>query len=224
MDGASARLVTGKHPYTFFDITNPKPGTWIVEVFGDIRASNFRTIGFEVNRNIRFEVNALENYIKAGEVISLRAKLMYGFALPGVTMQANVRTPSGKIQIVKFYENKGRKGEREEEKVYTASIKTSKAEQGQYSITVVASYKEKEFVFEPDELYAKKPGTEVRPIKIKTPEIYRQKTLCVQTSRIGASNYDEKHPMIHGYNSKDVWVHPRQKELVKRWKESHKNS
>lgn len=222
--GANARLVTGKHPYTFFDITNPKPGTWTVEVFGDIRASNFRTIGFEVNRNIRFEVNALKNYIKAGEVISLRAKLMYGFALPDVTMQANVRTPSGKIQIVKFYENKGRKGEREEEKVYTASIKTSKAEQGQYSITVVASYKGKEFVFEPDELYAKKPGAKIRPIKIKTPEIYRQKTLCVQTSRTGACNCDEKHPMIHGYNSKDVWVHPRQKELVERWKESHTNS
>ena len=113
--------------------------------------------------------------------------------------------------------------EKEEEKVYTAAIKTAKAEQGQYSITVVASYKGKEFVFEPDELYAKKPGAKKSAKKIKTPEIYRQKTLCIQASRSGDCKCDEKHPMIHGYNSKDVWVHPKQKELVKRWKESHKN-
>lgn len=220
--GANARLVAGKHPYTFYDIINPKPGQWTVEVFGNIRASKFRTVGFEVNKNIRFEVNAVKSHIKAGEVIYLRAKLMYGFALPGVSMQANVRTPSGKIQIVKFYENKGKKGEKEEEKVYTASIKTTKAEQGQYSITVVAFYKEKEVIFEPDEFYAKKPGAKKRSKKIKTPEIYRQKTLCVLASRSGACNNKEKHPMIHGYNAKDVWVHPQQKELVKKWKESHK--
>ncbi|WP_020605913.1 VWA domain-containing protein [Spirosoma spitsbergense] len=218
---ATARLVSGKHPYTFYDITNPKPGKWTVEVFGNIRASQFRTIGFEVNRNVRFEVAAVKNHIKAGEVINLRAKLMYGFALPEVSMQANVRTPSGKIQTVKFYENKGTVGEKEEEKVYTATIKTDKAEQGQYSITVVASYKGKQFVFKPDELYSQKPGSKTDSVLIKTPAIYRQKTLSVQASRTGSCDCHEKEPMLPGYNSKEVWINLKQKELVKRWKAAH---
>lgn len=219
---STVRVVSGNKPYRFYDIINPKPGKWTVEVFGNIRASKFRSIGFEVNRMIRFEVAAVKYHIKAGEPINLRAKLMYGFALPGVSMQANVRTPSGKIHTVKFYENKGIAGEKEEEKVYTATIKTDKAEQGQYSITVVASYKGKEFVFKPDELYSQKPGVKTDPIKIKTPAIYRQKTLSVQASRSGYCDCHEKDPMIPGYNSKDVWVHPKQKELVKKWKEAHK--
>ena len=222
--GATARFVSSKNPYTFYDIINPEPGTWTIEVLGNIRASKFRTIGFEVHRKIRFEVAAVKNHIKAGEPIHLRAKLLYGFALPGVSMQANVRTPSGKIQTVKFYENKGAAGEKEEEKVYTAIIKTSKAEQGQYSITVVASYKGKEFVFKPDELYSKRPGRKTDPIKIKTPAIYRQKTLSIQVSRTGECDCHEKDPMIAGYNSKGVWVHPKQKELVKKWKETHKKN
>jgi hypothetical protein len=221
---ATARLVSGKHPYTFYDIANPKPGKWKVEVFGNIRASKFRTVGFEVNRKIRFEVSAVKSHVKAGEEINLRAKLMYGFALPGVKMQANIRTPSGKIQSVKFYENTGAAGETEEEKVYTAAIKTSKAEQGMYSITVVASYKGKEFVFKADELYAQKPGRKTDTVKIKTPAIYRQKTLSVQVSRTGNCDCHEKEPLLPGYNSKDVWVHPRQKELVKKWKAAHKKN
>ncbi|MFZ1529974.1 MAG: VWA domain-containing protein [Ferruginibacter sp.] len=220
--GANARLVAGKHPYSFYDINNPKPGTWQVEVFGNIRASKFRTIGFEVHKKIRFEVNALNYHIKAGEEIVLRAKLMYGYALPGVSFQANVRTPSGKIQLVKFYENKGKKGDMEEEKVYTAVFKTKKSEQGQYSITVKATHKAKEFEFKPDELYSKKPGYKNKPVKIKVPEISRQKTLCVTADRQGNCVCDEKNPMLHGHNSKEVWVHPKQKELLKRWKESHK--
>jgi hypothetical protein len=222
--GPTARLVSGKNPYTFYDISNPKPGRWTVEVFGNIRASKFRTIGFEVNRKIRFEVTAVKSHVKAGEEINLRAKLMYGFALPGVKMQANVRTPSGKIQIVKFYEHTGAPGEKEEEKVYTASVKTNKAEQGFYSITVVASYKGKEFVFKADELYAQKPGIKTDTVKIKTPAIYRQKTLSVQASRTGSCDCHEKEPMLPGYNSKDVWLHPRQKELLKKWKAAHKKN
>lgn len=221
---ATARLVTGKNPYSFYDIINPKPGKWTVEVFGNIRASKFRTIGFEVNRIIRFEVAAVKYHIKAGEPINLRAKLMFGFALPNVSMQANVRTPSGKIETVKFHENKGVAGEKEEEKVYTAVIKTDKAENGLYSITVVASYKGKEFVFKPDELYSQKPGAKTDPIKIKTPAIYRQKTLSVLASRTGDCDCHEKDPMIAGNNSKEVWVHPRQKELVKKWKAAHKGN
>lgn len=219
---ATARLVNGKHPYTFYDITNPKAGKWTVEVFGNIRASKFRTIGFEVHQKIRFEVSAVKTHIKAGETIQLRAKLMYGFALPGVKIQANVRTPSGKIKIVKFYENTGIIGEKEEEKVYTASIATNAAEQGQYSITVVALYNKKEFILKPDELYSQRPGAKADSIKIKSPSIYRQKYLSIQASRTGACDCHEKNPMIPGYNSKDVWVHPRQKELVKKMKEKDK--
>jgi len=221
---ATARLVSGKNPYTFYDIINPKPGKWIVEVFGNIRASRFRTIGFEVTKNIRFEVTAVKSHIKAGEPINLRAKLMYGFALSGVRMQANVRTPSGKIQVVKFYENTGVAGEKEEEKVYTAVIKTDKAEQGQYSITVVASYKGKEIVFKPDELYQQKPGNKTDSVTIKTPAIYRQKTLSVHASRTGNCDCHEKDPMIPGYNSKKVWVHPKQKDLVNKWKKAHQKT
>lgn len=221
--GPNARLVEGKHPFRFFDITNPKAGTWQVEVFGNIRASRFRTIGFEVNRRIRFEVNALKYHIKAGEVINLRAKLMYGYALPGVSFQANIRTPSGKIQKVKFYENTGKAGEKEEEKVYTAKIKTSKAEQGQYTITVIATYKGAAFVFKPDELYVKRPGYKGTDITIKVPAISRQKTICIKTDRTGPCDCKEKNPMLHGFNTRDVWVHPKQKDYVKRWKDAHKD-
>jgi len=218
---ATARLVSGKHPYTFYDIINPKPGRWVVEVFGNIRASKFRTIGFEVQPKIRFEVSAVKTYIKAGETIKLRAKLMYGFALPDVKIQANVRMPSGKIKIVKFYENKGTIGEKEEEKIYTASIKTNEAEQGHYGITVVAVYNKKGFNFKPDELYVNKPGSKVDFIKVKSPSIYRQRYLTIKASRTGGCDCDNKNPIMPGYNSKAVWIHPRQKELVKKWKERH---
>ena len=166
-------------------------------------------------------MTAVSSHVKAGAEIHLRAKLMYGFALPGVKMQANVRTPSGKIQVVKFYENTGAAGEKEEEKVYTAVIKTNIAEQGFYSITVVASYKGKEFIFKADELYRRKPGLKTDTVKMKTPAIYRQKTLSVQVSRTGKCDCHEKEPMLPGYNSKDVWVHPKQKELLKKWKAGH---
>lgn len=221
--GANARLVAGKHPYTFFDVNNPMPGTWQVEVFGNIAASRFRTVGFEVQPKIRFEVNARNYHIKSGEPILLRAKLLYGYALPGVSFQANVRTPSGALQKIKFYENKGKKGETEEEKVYTAIVKTKKSEQGQYTITVVALYKDKEFVFEPDEFYSKKPKAGKKSKRIKTPVIYRQKTICVQADRRGNCTCDEKNPLITGFNTKDPWVHPEQQELLKRWKDSHKS-
>lgn len=220
--GAGARLVQGKHPYTFYEIDAPAAGTWHVEVIGDIRASDFRTIGFEVNPKIRFEANALKYHIKAGEPIRLRAKLMYGFALAGASVYAIVRTPSGKIERVKFYENTGKPGEKEEEKIYTATVRTSKAEQGQYTIKIAAAYKGKEFIFEPDEYYSRKPGKKKERIKVKAPEIYRQKLICVQASRKGAQDCGEKHPLIHGYNSKDVWVHPKQQELLKKWKQLHK--
>lgn len=220
--GPNIRLTAGKYPYTFYEIINPKPGTWYVEVLGNIRASKFRTIGFEVNKNIRFETNALQYHIKAGASIQLRAKLMYGFALPGVKVQANVRTPSGKILKVSFYENVGKKGEKEEEKVYTASLKTRKAEQGQYTITVVATIKGKELTFKPDEYYAKRPRTKNRSKKITIPNLYRQKTFCVQADRLGNQNCEDQNPMIHGFNTKEMWIHPNQKEHLKRWKDSHK--
>ncbi|MET0244192.1 MAG: VWA domain-containing protein [Flavitalea sp.] len=221
--GANIRLVNNKEPYIFYDITNPKPGKWTVEVFGNIRATRFRSIGFEVHKKIRFEVTALKYHIKAGEEIQLRGKLMYGFALPGVKMQANVRTPSGKIQIVKFHENTGAAGEKEEASVYTAIIKTDKSEQGQYNITVVASYKGKLLKFEADEYYSKKPGLKSNVVEIKTPSIYRQKTLAVRASRTGDCECHEKEPMIPGYNSTDIWINPKQKTLVKRWKAAHGN-
>jgi len=214
--GTTVRHISGKNPYSFYDIQNPRPGTWQVEVFGNIRASKFRTIGFEVNPNIKLEVAALKSIVRAGEIIRLRAKLKYGFALGGVKMQAIVRSPSGKIQKINFFENTG---DKEEERLYTAEIKTNKAEQGQYMITVAASHKATRHVFKRDEFYVKKPGLKNKETKLKVPDIYRQKTIVVRADRMGDCRCDEKEPVIHGYNTKDVWVHPRQKELLKKWKQ-----
>jgi hypothetical protein len=125
---------------------------------------------------------------------------------------------------VSFYENKGKKGEKEEEKVYTAALKTRKAEQGQYTITLVATFNGKALTFKPDEYCAQRPRTKNRGKKIKIPSLYRQKTFCVQADRRGNQNYDEPNPMIHGFNTKEIWIHPNQKEHLKRWKDSHKKN
>ncbi|RYZ22986.1 MAG: hypothetical protein EOO10_21340 [Chitinophagaceae bacterium] len=70
--------------------------------------------------------------------------------------------------------------------------------------------------------YAKRPGNKTNTVRLKTPATYRQKTL--RASRSCRCDIHEKEPLLPGYNAKDVWVHPRQKELVKKWKAAHERN
>ena len=220
--GHNARFVSGRYPYTFFEVEKPMPGKWTVEVHGEISTSKFRTIGFEVNPQIRFEANAKQYHIRAGGKIELRARLLYGYALPDVKLRANVLTPSGTVKTVEFYENTGAATDKEEAAVYTASLNTHPAEQGMYIVHITAASRKKKYEIKPDEWLSQKPGYNGSTIKIETPATERQRTFTVLASRLGDCACDEKDRVIPGYNIKGAWVHPKQRDLVKRRKEKNR--
>lgn len=217
--GHSARFVSGRYPYAFYEVEKPAPGKWTVEVFGEVYTSKFRTIGFEVNPLTRFEVNAKKYHIKAGEKIELRARLLYGDVLPGVKLLATLLTPSGAVKTAGFFENTGAAGDKEEAGVYTASFETSHAEQGMYLIHITASAKKKKYTRSPDEWMSKKPGYDGLAVKKEAPAVDRQKTLTILASRLGDCHCDKEERVIPGYNTKGVWIHPKQRELLRRRKE-----
>lgn len=74
-ENSNIRYVTGDYPYNFYEIDNPIPEKWTVEVEGNnVAATQFRTIGFEVNKNVRLEVSNVKSQRKIGESIKPRAR------------------------------------------------------------------------------------------------------------------------------------------------------
>ena len=222
--GTDVRYVDSKYQYSFYEVDKPKAGKWQVEVSGpDMSQTRFRTIGFEVNSNIRLEVAAVKTHVKQGSEIRLRARILTPNAAPGATMTAWVFSPEEKWSKVTFVEHTSKEGYSEEAFFYSARIKTNtdyamlKTEQ--YLIVVDVNLGKKEFEFELDELYRRKPGLSNSDLtrRVIVPRLTRRKFLSVVVDAEGPTG---KEP-IHGYNSKEPWVPKNQKILLQQWKKQH---
>jgi hypothetical protein len=216
--GPSARLVRGAYPYSFWEIERPKSGVWQVEVSGtNVRTARFRTIGFEVNRQVRLEVSPVRVHLRSGQELRLRGRLLAPQAVPGAQISAWVRFPSGTWQRLRFEEHTGAPGDREEARLYTAAIPLLKGQRGQYLVAVDAYRKAGTFDVVLDELYARRPGLKDKVLKFDVPEIRRRKFVAVAVDAEGPS---PKEP-VAGSNPKGPWIPRNQKTLLARWKQSH---
>ena len=82
------------YPFAFCKIDKPKSGVWHVEVHGSaFHTTSFRTLGFEVNNQIRLEAGPDETHVRCGNEIKLEARLLIPFPVPGVRMTGWVRRP-----------------------------------------------------------------------------------------------------------------------------------
>ena len=213
------RVAAAGRPYSFYEVNNPMPGTWQVEVTGPIRAASFRTIGFEVNNRIYLEMSAVATHIRVGEPIKLRGRLRMPQAVPGAKLTGWMRSPAGKWSKFKFIEHKGATGDREEPFVYTAELKTNAKERGQYLISVDARRAKGVFNLELDELYRLKPGLKPADMKrkVEVPRTRRFALLAVTADREGPTG---KIPPA-GSNPKPPFIPRNHKKLLARWKKQH---
>jgi hypothetical protein len=218
--GPGVRRVAGKYPYSFYDIDNPKAGTWTVTVSGaSIGSMRFRTIGFEVNDRISFDVSLVHAHVRRGSDIEVRARLRAPFAVPGARMTGWALTPSGKWIEFKFTEHTGASGDPNEPYTYTARVPTGKEQPGQYLLVVDARRARGKFVLELDELYRLRPGLKPEQMKreVKVPAIRRRATVAATVDGEGPTG---KEP-ITGFNTKGPSVPRNQTALLKRWKKAN---
>ena len=214
--GTRVRAVRGPDPYAFFEIDLPDPGTWEVEVVGtDLAAAGLRSIGFEVNPDVRLEAEATPHHSGLGGEIRVRARLLSPHPVPGARLVAHVCTPTGAWKAVKLVE--GAAGTAEEG-LYTATVPTDERHPGQYLIVVEAFRKAGKFKLELDELYRLRdgfqPGDETRTVSIS--EIRRQAILSVVTSEGGP-----KDEPITGANDVDPVIPKDQDKRLAAWLRKH---
>jgi hypothetical protein len=224
VESPGVRYIRGKYQYSFYEVDKPKAGKWQVEVSGpNISQTQFRTIGFEVNNNIRLEVAAVNTHIKQGAEIQIRARILTPHAVPNAKLTGWVYSPIGSWQKIKFVEHTGEKGDTGEPFSYSATIKTGTAfgnvKRGQYLIAVDASLAKRTFEFKLDELYRQKPGLSPSDLtrRVNVPLLKRRKFLAIVATEEGPT---KKEP-TPGYNPKDPWVPKNQKILLSRWKKAH---
>lgn len=219
--GAGRRRVSGKYPYGFWEIDNPKRGKWTVRVTGaGIGGTRFRTVGFEVNDGISLDVSLVHAHVRLGNELEVRARLRAPFAVPGAQMTGWALTPSGKWVKLKFTEHTGAKGDPNEPFTYTATVQTKGEMPGQYLIVVDARKAAGKFVLELDEFYRQRPGLKPEDLKqeVKVPAVRRRALLAATVDREGPTG---KEP-ITGHNPIPPSVPRNQKALVDRWKKAHK--
>ncbi|HEV2817244.1 MAG TPA: hypothetical protein VGW40_08495, partial [Allosphingosinicella sp.] len=204
---------------SFYEVDNPMPGTWQVEVAGPVRVAKFRTIGFEVNDRIYLELSAVATHIRAGQPIKLRARLRMPQAVPGAKMTGWARSPSGEWSKLKFIEHTGAPKDREEPFIYTAELQTNAKQVGQYLISVDARRAKGSFNLELDELYRRKPGLKPADMKRRfaVPQTRRFALLAVTADREGPTG---KMPPA-GSNTKAPFIPRNHKQLLERWKKQH---
>jgi uncharacterized protein YegL len=214
--GPRVRAVRGPDPYGFFEIDQPAPGTWEVEVTGaGLGAAGLRSIGFEVNPNVRLEAQATPHHAVLGEEIRIRARLLSPHPVPRARLVAHVHAPTGTWDTVKLVE--GAVGTAEEG-LYTATVPTDERHPGQYLIVLEAFRRAGKFTVELDELYRLRdgfqPGDETRAVT--TAEIRRQAILSVVTSEGGP-----KGEPITGANDVDPVIPKDQDKRLAAWLRKH---
>ncbi|MGH8590132.1 MAG: VWA domain-containing protein [Gammaproteobacteria bacterium] len=217
--GPGVRQVAGKYPYSFYEVDNPKPGTWKVEVSGaNVTTTHFRTIGFEVNDRISLDVSLVQSHVRLGSDIEVRARLRAPFAVPKAKITGWVLTPSTKWVKAKFQEHTGAKGDPNEPYTYTARIPTNRQKPGQYLIVVDAKCAKGKFVLKFDELYRQTPGLKPAQMArtVKVPAVHRRALVAATVDREGRTL---KEP-ISGFNTKRPWVPRNQGSMLKRWRQA----
>jgi uncharacterized protein YegL len=213
---ASVRAVSGSDPYSFYEVDLPAPGRWEVEVLGSgLGSAGLRSIGFEVNPNVRLEATATPHHVAVGRVFQLRARLLSPHPVPGARIVAHIHSPSQTWETVKLAE--GAAGTAEEG-LYTADVPTSEHDPGQYLVVIEATCKAGQFDINLDELYTLrdgfKPGDERRTVE--TPEVRRQAILSVECSKEGPQ--DEPLP---GANDIDPVIPKDQDKRLAAWLRAH---
>jgi len=214
------RLIqNGTYPYAFYEIDKPKDGIWQVEVLGDgIREARFRTIGFEVNDRIRFEVSPLETHIKSGSEIRIRIRLLVPHTVPGTKFTVWVRNPEGRWR--RFPSTGPPSGLVAHERlVHTVSVPSETRRRGQYLIAVDAHCAKRTFEFKLDELYRIMPGLLPEDLTrtVVVPRIRRRVFLTVTADSEGRSAEEP----LAGHNSKSPSIPRNQQMLLERWREAH---
>jgi len=214
--GTRVRAVRGSDPYAFYEVDLPAPGRWEVEVLGSERGSiGLRSIGFEVNPNVRLEATATPHHVQFGREFQLRARLLSPHPVPGARVVAHIHTPSGSWQTVKLAEGSAGTAE---EGLYTAVVPTSDHDAGQYLVVIDAAREAGKFDQVIDDIYTLRdgfqPGDERRTVE--TPEVRRQAVLSVECSEAGPR--DEPLP---GANDLDPVIPKDQDRRLAAWLRAH---
>ena len=207
------------YPFAFCEIERPQPGKWQVEVVGrGVRTVGFRTIGFEVNDRIRFEVWPAASHIRSGKEIEIHARLLVPIAVPGVRMSGWFRTPVGVWKRLRFRQvetNKRSDGR----SVYRANFPS--AAEGQYLIAVNA-YCEGKILLQANLngcLTEKTKHSSNMCHEISVPRTKRWLLLTVLADSEGCS---KEFPC--GQNSKLPWIPSNQQDCLADWRSRPRSS
>ncbi|MGH3115809.1 MAG: vWA domain-containing protein [Gaiellales bacterium] len=212
--GPTVRRVRNRYPYSFYEIDNPQPGTWQVEVSGSgIRTSRFRTIGFEVNDVVRFEASAVPSFVPLGGSVLVRARLSVPEPVPGLRVRGQVRTPFGRWQTLSFAPDQA------DPTLMVATLTTSDRERGQYLVVVDGDRRQGNVTLELDELYRQRPGLKPADMTrtVAVPKVRRRTVLGFVADKPGMG---EGLP-VAGFNKVPPTIPKGHDRDLVQWKKKH---
>ncbi|MBH0779321.1 vWA domain-containing protein [Nocardia bovistercoris] len=218
--GRGVRYVEGIDAYAFYEVSTPMPGIWHVEVLGEISGdSGLRSLGLEVNPDIRLEATAIPHHPARGETFRIRARLLSPHPVPHATILARIHSPEGvwtEARLVRGEQSAAEKG------LYIADVPTDEDRPGQYLIVIDANVESGTFVQEIDDLYTMhadfEPGQRTRTVA--TPDVRRRAILSVVTTERTPSP-DEPIP---GSNSVDPVIPEDHDDYLRRCPSSRRSS
>ncbi|WP_404429336.1 VWA domain-containing protein [Microbacterium lacus] len=215
--GPLVRAVRGRYPYSFYEVDQPQPGTWQVEVLGSgLGSAGLRSLGFEVNDAIRLEASIVPRHPVRGKSFRIRARLLSPHPVPGASVTAHVYSPVGAWS--QFVLSEGAIGTADEG-LYVADVLTEEGTPGQYLVILDAFRAAGTFDQEIDHLYTLRsgfvPGEEKRIVV--TPEIRRRATLSAVTTK---EEPDPDEPKA-GENKIDPIIPEDHDKWLARWHRAH---
>lgn len=215
--GPMVRAIRGPYPYSFYEVEQPMPGTWEVEVIGsDLGSAGLRSLGFEVNQSIRLEASVEPRHPVRGQSFRIRARLLSPHPVPGASMVARVFSPADVWAEYPLVE--GAVGTADEG-LYVADVPTEVETPGQYLVVLDAFRDAGDFVQELDPLYTLREGFVAGDEKrsVKTPEVRRRAILSVVTTK---EDQDPDEPKA-GENDVDPVIPKDQDKWLARWNRAH---
>ncbi|MEM9917317.1 MAG: hypothetical protein AAF990_04435 [Bacteroidota bacterium] len=168
-----------EEPYRFFSVVKPAGGKWTIRVSGSgITSSMFKSIGFEVNREIRLECSAVRPIIRAGEKIQLKVRMLYKVPLTKLQISATVELPNGDYD---HFELVSKPGTAHHDGFHLLEYQTSKEGLGCYLIKVGVYRRGSEEKFPMSPQHFTRPGIQKnrRYVRAEVPEINREHRLTV---------------------------------------------
>lgn len=212
--GPGVRRVRNRYPYGFYEIDNPQPGTWYVEVSGGaIRTTKFRTIGFEVNDRIRFEASVVPSFVPMGGSTQVRARVSVPEPVPGLRVRGRMRTPFGQWQALRFAADPN------DPTLQVATLTTSDRQRGLYLVVLDGDRRQGTVTEERDELYRLRPGLKPADMTrtISVPGVRRRVVLGVVADKPGLG---EGLP-VAGFNKVPPSIPKGHDRYLARWKKQH---